>query len=162
NKEGEILLEGFNKILSKSPTYVINIFNIYLTIYIKADENCLKKFKENLLRKEFPSIGRKEYLARIDYIDFVEAQIKRFSRLTKYKIQEGIYLNKKIADTLEISGINYRMNFKYYKDLMDKTGLRYFEKKDVVYVDSGTIEKGEFLFDKDEDKIIDLIGDLDE
>ncbi|MDQ7056762.1 MAG: hypothetical protein Q9M89_10095 [Persephonella sp.] len=51
------------------------------------------------------------------------------------------------------------MNFKYNKELLEKTGLRYFERKDVVYIDEGLISDGELLFDKEENRIIDLVGD---
>ncbi|ACN99737.1 crispr-associated protein Cas5, tneap subtype [Sulfurihydrogenibium azorense Az-Fu1] len=159
DKERGIFLEGFNKVFSKSPTYVVNIYDISLTIYLKAKEEYLKLFKENLLKNEYPSLGRKEDLVRIDYIDFIEPQLRKFSNIERFLIKSGVYLNKKTADLFGLSGINYRMNFKYDKELLDKTGLRYFEKKDVVYVDSGTLKNGEILFDEADQAIIDLIGD---
>lgn len=159
NKEGEIFLEGFNKAFSKSPTYVVNIYDIYLTIYLKAEEEYLNIFKENLLKSEYPSLGRKEDLIRVDSINFIEPQVRKFSKIERFLIKSGIYLNKETADKFWLSGINYRMNFKYDKALLEKTGLRYFEKKDVVYVDSGTLKNGEILFDEEEQTIIDLIGD---
>ena len=158
-EKGYPLLEGFNKAFSKSPTYVANVYGVNLTIYLKAKEIYLQKFKENLLKLEYPSLGRKEDLIRIDYIDFIEPVEKRFSKFKRLLIKNSMYLNKETADKLGLSGINYRMNFKYDKELLDKTGLRYFEKKDVVYVDSGSIKKGQFLTDEEEETLIDLIGD---
>ncbi|WP_029521654.1 type I-B CRISPR-associated protein Cas5b [Persephonella sp. KM09-Lau-8] len=160
NKEEEIVLEGFNKAFSKSPTYVANVYGINLTIYLKAEEEYLQKFKENLFKLEYPSLGRKEDLIRIDYIDFIEPVEEKFSKFKRLLIKNGMYLNKATADKLGLSGINYRMNFKYDKELSDKAGLRYFEKKDVVYIDSGFIKKGQFLVDKEEETLIDLIGDI--
>ncbi len=158
NKEGEIVLKSFkNKVFSKSPTFVTNIYDIHLNIYIKAEEKYLKLFKENLLKNEYPSLGRKEDLIRIDYIDFIEAINKDFSE-EEHIIDYGIYLNKETAVNLGIVGINYRMNFKYDKELLDKTGLRYFEKKDVVYIDHDYIEDGDLLFDEEDKRVIDLIG----
>ena len=159
NKEGEIVLEGFNKAFSKSPTYVANVYGINLTIYLKAEEEYLEKFKENLFKLEYPSLGRKEDLIRIDYIDLVEPILQDFSE-DEHIIDYGIYLNKSTADQLGIRGINYRMNFKYNKELLEKTGLRYFEKKDVAYIDDALIEDGEFLFDEEEERLIDLVGDV--
>ncbi|MGB9762568.1 MAG: type I-B CRISPR-associated protein Cas5b [Minisyncoccia bacterium] len=157
-KKGSTILEGFNKALTKSPTYVANIFNVNLTIYIKAPKEYLKTFKENVLKKEYPSLGRREDLLRVDFVDFVELQKEEILHFKPYRITEGIYLNKSTADNVGITGINYRMNFNYDK----KANLRYFKKKDIVYVDSGYIDKGEFLFDKEEGRIVDLIGDEDE
>ncbi len=158
NKEGEIVLEGFNKAFSKSPTYVANVYGINLTIYLKAEEKYLQKFKENLLKLEYPSLGRREDLIRIDYIDFVEPVLQDFSE-DEHVIDYGIYLNKSTANQLKVKGINYRMNFKYNKELLEKTGLRYFERKDVVFVDDALVEDGEFLFDEEEKRLIDLVGD---
>ena len=159
NKEGEIVLEGFNKAFSKSPTYVANVYGVNLTIYLKAEEEYLQKFKENLLKLEYPSLGRREDLVRIDYVDFIEPVLQDFSE-DEHIIDYGIYLNKSTADQLGIRGINYRMNFKYNKELLEKTGLRYFERKDVVYIDDALVEEGEFLFDEEEEKFIDLVGDV--
>ena len=158
NKEGEIVLEGFNKTFSKSPTYVANVYGVDLTIYLKAKEEYLQKFRENLFKLEYPSLGRKEDLIRVDYIDFMEPVLQDFSE-DEHVIDYGIYLNKSTADQLGIRGINYRMNFKYNKELLEKTGLRYFERKDVVYIDDALVEDGEFLFDEEEERLVDLVGD---
>ncbi len=159
-EEGKkIVLEGFNKVFSKSPTYVANIFNVNLTIYIKANEEYMERFRENLLKVEFPWLGRREDLIRIDYIDFIEVDYKDFSIFNPYKIKEGIYISKETAKDLGIGGINYRMNFKYDGELLKTTQLRYFEKIDVVYVDNGLIKKGKFLFDTEDKRIIELLGD---
>ncbi len=157
--KGYPLLEGFNKAFSKSPTYVANVYGVNLTIYLKTEEKYLQKFKENLLKLEYPSLGRKEDLIRIDYIDFIEPVLQNFSE-DEHIIDYGIYLNKTTADQLGIRGINYRMNFKYNKELLEKTGLRYFERKDVVYIDDALVEYGEFLFDENEERLIDLVGDV--
>ena len=51
------------------------------------------------------------------------------------------------------------MNFKYDGDLLKKTGIRYFKKKDIVYIDNAILKDGEMLFDSEENRIIDLAGD---
>jgi CRISPR-associated protein Cas5t len=116
----------------------------------------LEEFEKALFRKEYPSLGRYEDLFRVDRVDVIEVG-KRLLR--RYPIKNGIYLNKNTADYLELKGINYRMNFKYDGELLQKTGLRYFEKKDVVYVDNGSFRRKEILFDEEKERIIDLIGD---
>jgi len=156
--KGYPYLKNFNKSLSKSPTYVANIFHNELLIYIYSDKKYLKKFAENILTNSYPSIGRYEDIARIDKIEFIKPQKVNFYD-EEHIITYGIYLKKETATKLNLHGINYRMNFKYNQNLLEKTGLRYFEKKDVVYVDNGIIEENELLFDTEENRIIDLIGD---
>ncbi len=156
--KGYPILEGFNKTFSKSPTFITNIFHNQLLIYIHSEKQYLEKFAETLLKKEYPNLGRYEDLVRIDEIEFIEPEKREFY-YDEHIINYGIYLNKETADSLGIKGINYRMNFKYDKTLLEKTGLRYFEKKDVVYIDEGLIDDGELLFDEKENRVIDLIGD---
>ena len=72
-----------------------------------------------------------------------------------YPLENGIYFSKEKAKELEVNGINYRMNF-YYES---KNGMRFFKKKDVVYVDNKILGFGSILYDKEEDKVVVLIGD---
>ena len=154
---GYPILEGFNKALSKTPTYVANLFDVYLTIYLLAEERFLDRFTNNLFTIEFPHIGRYEDIARIDYIGYIKLEKRQFSfRTNSHTIDYGIYIKKDTADEIGIAGINYRLNFKY--DIIK--GIRYFKKVDIVYVDSGEIEKGLHLFDPEEGRIVELIGDL--
>ena len=156
--KGYPLIEGFNKTFSKSPTYVANVFDVKLVIYIKAQERYLNFFMDNIFKNEYPSLGRREDLLRIDFIDFIVPIEKDFS-LEEHVVNYGIYLNRLTADKFNLKGINYRMNFKYDGDLLEKTGLRYFEKKDVVYIDEAILEEGKILFDDEDNRIIDFIGD---
>jgi CRISPR-associated protein Cas5t len=157
-EDNKPILEGFNKAFSKSPTYVANIYDMNLTIYIKAEEKYLEKFIENVFKIEYPDLGRKEDLLRIDSVKIIEPDLRDFED-EEHEINYGIYLNKYTADKFGIRGINYRMNFKYNGELLEKTGIRYFEKKDVVYIDNAILEDGEILFDEEESRIIDLVGD---
>lgn len=157
-EKGYPYLEGFNKALSKSPTYVANIFDINLHIYIKADEEYLNRFIDNIFRLNYPSIGRYEDLIRIDELEIIEPKVIDLYEEPQ-EIDYGIYISKETANTLGLEGINYRMNFKYDNELLQKTGIRYFEKKDVVYIDNASLEEGEILFDAEEQRIIDLVGD---
>ncbi len=154
-----IILEDFNASLSNSPTYVANMFNMELIIYIKAEEIYLNKFMQNIFKLDYPYLGRREDLIRMDYVDFVEVDRKTFSSFRPYYIKHGIYVSDETARSYNLKGICYKMNFKYDKDMLKKTGLRYFDKKDVVYVDNGLLKTGEMLFDEKENTVIDLIGE---
>jgi CRISPR-associated protein Cas5t len=149
-----VYIDEHDKKLTKSPLYVANLYGISLTIYIESDLYYLEKFKENLLIYEYPSLGRKEDLVRVDSVDMVElVEIDLFE--DKYQLKNGIYFSKEKAKELGVSGINYRMRFRY-KII---NGIRYFDRKDVVYVDSGVLKDGSILYDKEEKKVVDLIGD---
>lgn len=158
-KDSPLYIEGFDSIFNQSPTYVTNLYGVELVIYIKAEKGYLEKFKENLFLYEYPSLGRREDLIRIDSIDFVEPQKADFYD-EPHTIDYGVYLSKETAEKLHLRGINYRMNFKYDGELLKKTGIRYFEKIDVVYVDSGFVDDGNTLFDHQENRIVDLVGDV--
>jgi len=156
-KRGEreqIILEGFNKAFNKSPTFVANIFDINLTIYMRTEEKSLEKFRKKLMKKEYPHLGRYEDLMRIDFINYVELFPKSFGRRNPYTIFKGTYIKEETAKKHGLSGVNYRLNFKYEI----KNGIRHFEKVDIVYIDNGTL-KGEWLFDESENLCIEFIGD---
>jgi CRISPR-associated protein Cas5t len=149
-----VYIDEHDKKLTKSPLCVANLYSVSLTIYIESDLYYLEKFKENLLIHEYPSLGRKEDLVRVDSVDMVEL-IERDLFKDEYQLENGIYLSKEKAKELGLSGINYRMRFRY--EIID--GIRYFDRRDVVYVDNGVLKDGNILYDKEENKIVDLIGD---
>lgn len=159
NKDSPFFLEGFNSMFNKSPTYVTNLYGVELVIYIKSDKKYLEKFAENLTLYEYPSLGRREDLLRVDAVEFIQPEKIDFYE-TEHKINYGVYLNIETANKLKIRGINYRLNFKYDGQLLKKTGMRYFDKVDVVYVDSVYIDDGQAFFDQQENRIVDLIGDI--
>lgn len=148
-------IENISRVFSTSPTYVANIFDNNLVIYLQSEQTLLEKFEENLLKIGFPSIGRHEDLVRIDDIKFVDLKERAFTFRGFHKITYGIYLKKETANALKIEGINYRMNFTY--EIIE--GLRYFDKRDVVYLDTGTINNSSFIYDEETDRIVELIGD---
>jgi CRISPR-associated protein Cas5t len=156
-ERGYPLLEGFGKTLSQSPTYVANVFDVELNIYLCAEYSWLEKFKTNLFMKEYPYLGRYEDLLRVDFIDFVNLSTVTFTgmRGKSHRVNYGLYLKKETAEAIKVNGINYRLNFKYRK----LGHLRYFEKVDVVYVDNTNITEGSFLFDEHDKRIVELIGD---
>lgn len=157
SEKAQTVIDGFNKALSKSPTFIANIFDIDLNIYLLSDNVYMRKFMENIFEKEFPHLGRYEDIIRIDSVNLIDVKEKEFSMFVdEHKIDYGIYLKRETANKLNIEGINYRMNFKY--DIID--GLRYFSKVDIIYTDNAIINTGKFLFDSEDERIIELIGDL--
>jgi len=152
-----IYIEEYNKKLIKSPIYVANLYSVELIIHIDAELKYLEKFRENLLNLEYPSLGRKEDLVRIDSVEIVKEEelIERDLSEDSYQLENGIYFSKEKAKELGVNGINYRMNF-YYES---KNGIRFFKKKDVVYVDNKILGFGSILYDKKEKKVVVLIGD---
>ncbi|MEK7433020.1 MAG: type I-B CRISPR-associated protein Cas5b [Cyanobacteriota bacterium] len=161
--EGKTLIKDFNAELSQTPVYVANIFNIDLNIYLLAEKNLLEKFKTNIFTKNYPSLGRYEDLARIDFVDFVDLEEKTFSPFDEeqqHNIDYGIYITKNKAIDCVLKGINYRLPFKY-ENIKENDGLRVFKEKiDTVFVDNGLIDRGNFLFDNQDNRIIELIGDF--
>jgi len=149
-----IYIEEHDKKLTKSPLYVSNLYDVNLIIYIESDLYYLEKFKENLLIHEYPSLGRKEDLVRVDSADIVEL-VERDLFEDEYQLKNGIYLSKEKAKEFGVIGINYRMRFRY--EIIDN--IRYFNRKDVVYVDDKFLKFGSILYDKEKDKVVDLIGD---
>jgi CRISPR-associated protein Cas5t len=98
----------------------------------------------------------------VDIVELIERDLFE----DRYPLKNGIYFSKEKAKELEVNGINYRMNF-YYES---KNGIRFFKKKDVVYIhvddnddnDNDNyrfLNIGKILYDKEENKIVDLIGD---
>jgi len=156
-ERGYPLIEGLGKSLSQSPTYVANVFDVELNFYLYAEPTWLEKFKANLFIKEYPHLGRYEDLLRVDFAELISLSKVTFTgmRGKSHRVDYGIYLKRDTAETIKISGINYRLNFKY-----DKLGpLRYFQKVDVVYIDNTSITEGTFLFDEHDERIVELIGD---
>lgn len=159
--EGKTLLKDFGSELSETPVYVANLYNVDLNIYISSEKELLEKFKENVFNKSFPSLGRYEDLARIDFIDFIELEEKTFFHRgnNRHIIDYGIYLTKEITKEVYLEGINYRLPFKY-ENIKETNGLRVFKNKiDTVFIDNGTVSNGKFLFDSQDNRIVELIGD---
>jgi CRISPR-associated protein Cas5t len=159
----QVILEGFNKALSSTPTYVATITNIHLRIYFQAEKELLNELQNNLLCNHFPYIGRHEDLARIDQLEIIKPNVKSFVRNNRLDINYGIYLKTETAKSASIKGSNFQIPFRHE----EIEGLRYFKKENVVFVDNidEEIKSGNFLIDEDVDEIftqpilIELFGD---
>ncbi|MCF8308392.1 MAG: type I-B CRISPR-associated protein Cas5b [Bacteroidales bacterium] len=151
NKE-QIIIEEFSKALSNSPTYVANITNIFLRIYIHMEDEYMDRFINNVYYVNYPSLGRYEDLLRIDEIKYIEPEIEHIQE-NGFSIEYGIYLKPETAQLSGIKGSNF--NIPFYHQLVND--LRFFEKEKVVYVDSGLLdpidEDLDIAVDKETDSI---------
>lgn len=149
-EKNQVILPDFKKALSNSPTYVANVTNVYLRIYLQMDDKYLNSFKENVLQVNYPSLGRYEDLMRIDEVEFIEPKKKIMEGMDKpILVDYPIYLRPETARDSGIKGSNFQLPF--YHQLIQ--GIRFFEKENVVYTDSGSIKYGEYLMDTDVDEI---------
>lgn len=146
-KEGEIVLEDFNKALSSTPTYVANVTNIHLRIFLEMKKECLEKFKDKVLQINYPSLGRYEDLMRIDEVDFIEPEKQKLDNFNPANINYSVYLDPITSEVTGQKGSNFQLPF--YHELVNR--MRFFEKEKVVYTDTATLNKGEHLFDTDTD-----------
>lgn len=152
-KDRGTYLPDFNSSLKSSITYVANIFDLNLIIHVLSEGSILANIVNNIYN-DFQSIGRHEDIARIDEVNFVEIDKKSISLKSSYRIKNGIYLKKDTANRFNLRGINYRINYKY--DIINN--FRFFNKKDVIYVDRGEIRNSDIFVDEEND-LVDFIGD---
>ena len=127
-REGQPELPGFSKTLISSPVYVQELHDVYLTFYVAGAEELLSKFLENLLIKDFISIGRKEDTALlIQEPEFVE--LEPFKGPGFFRIEDLTLLTRETAEKIGLSGTFYRLGLCYDEELKELTGWRYFIKK---------------------------------
>ncbi|WP_456455746.1 type I-B CRISPR-associated protein Cas5b [Thermovibrio sp.] len=154
-------LEGFRKTLVHSPIYVELLYDVNLTIYISTKNELLKKFSENLLLRDFPSIGRKEDLAVL-LEEPKEVELKPYvpSFLEGLETKEWSYFTRETAKKLGISGTYYRLGVSYSSYLKEKLGWRFFKKKDFLLALSGELirETADNLYiDPTEERVLEMI-----
>lgn len=149
-------LDEIKKDLEKrTPTYVTLISSINLNIYIHAGERLLNDFQKNLYRI-YPSLGRYEDLAQIEFSDYVELNVIKFSKRDKsHKTDYYTYLDgESVKDLDEMHGSYLRIPTVY--EVNNK--IRIFKKKDVLCLsDNCLVTSGTFFFDVGEERIVDLI-----
>lgn len=149
-KEGEVILEDFNKSLSNTPTYVANITNIHHRIYIQMDKEYMERFIDQALRVNYPSLGRYEDLMRIDAIDLMSPTSLEIGGFDDpISVDYGIYLRPETKESEGIRGSNFQLPF-YHQEI---NGLRFFEKEKVIYTDSGSLKSGKYLMDENTDEV---------
>lgn len=149
-EKSQTILNDFNKALSSSPTYVANITNVNLRIYIQMRKEYLETFKDRILRVNYPSLGRYEDLVRIDEVVFVTLEKKSIGNFDEpIPIDYAVYLKPETAFVTGNKGSNFQLPF--YHQLVNE--MRFFEKEKVVFTDSGHLSSGEFLLDTESDEI---------
>lgn len=132
------------KEVTKMPMNQHMLLNVKLLIHINAEDEILDKLYDKFLNlEEHLSLGRKEDLARIDNIQFVDVGIHEIDDenkgeyiLNKYDVKMPVYLPKDKVNN-ELNGIRYRLNNYYLGN------RKCWKKIDVVYVEAGaTINEG--------------------
>lgn len=141
-----------NKAVTSVPSYVHMLYNVYLIIHVFAQQNIIDAIIEGIKDSyEYFSLGRKEDLAVIEdvkQVDIEEIIIGR-GKAEPYEIKCPVYIPKKQLPS-GLSGINYRLNWKY----TIQNELRVWERIDTVYVESGNvIDSGTILLDEEKDLV---------
>ena len=141
-----------NKAVTSVPSYVHMLYNVNLIIHVFAQQNIIDAIIEGIKDSyEYFSLGRKEDLAVIEdvkQVDIEEIIIGR-GKAEPYEIKCPVYIPKKQLPS-GLSGINYRLNWKY----TIQNELRVWERIDTVYVESGNvIDSGTILLDEEKDLV---------
>lgn len=148
--EKQTILEGFRKALSNSPTYTANVTNINLRIYVEMDTEYLEAFRNKIMLRNYPSLGRYEDLLRIDDAKFVTPTKKAIGNFDRpIPIDYATYLTPEMAQLSGCQGSTFYLPF--YHDMVE--GKRFFKKEKAIFLDSGYFDQGEFLFDDEADEI---------
>lgn len=147
----QIILKNFNKAFSNTPTYIANITNINLRIYLQMPDDLMTMFQEKIMCPyTYPSLGRFEDLLRIDEVKIIEAQKQECNLINNYKISYGIYLR---PDTAKDNGLivsNFLIPFLYE----EIDNIRFFKNREkVIYTDNGYITNGNYYFDEENDDV---------
>lgn len=136
------------------------LLNVSLIIHINASDDILEKLINGIENSdEYFSLGRREDLAYIK--DYKIVELRKVSvedndeEATEFSsglvLKNNMYIPKmKINKREKLSGINYRLNFKY--DIVNKN--RNWQKIDSLYVEKGSrIHKGTILIDEKENAV---------
>ncbi len=147
-----------NKAVTSVPSYVHMLYNVYLIIHVFAQQNIIDAIIEGIKdSEEYFSLGRKEDLVVIEdvkQVDIEEIIIGR-GKAEPYEIKCPVYIPKKQLPS-GLSGINYRLNWKY----TIQNELRVWERIDTVYVESGNvIDSGTILLDEEKDLVFLMNGE---
>ena len=136
------------------------LLNVSLIVHINGADDILEKLINGIENSdEYFSLGRREDLAYIkDYkiVELREVSVEDNEETTAefssgLVLKNNMYIPKtKINKREKLSGINYRLNFRY--DIVN--GNRNWEKIDSLYVERGSrIHKGSMLIDEKENAV---------
>ena len=140
-----------DKETTKMPLNMHLLHNVELIIHVKAEDEVIDNIVEGIKNSdEYLSLGRREDLVRIDGVKFVELTEHTPNLMQSYVIKRPIYVPKDAIDSEELSGINYRLNWKY--KIIE--GLRQWEKIDTKYVEKGAeIIEDTIILDDEKDLV---------
>jgi len=136
---------------TKRPTKIHELYNVNLLIHVIAQEEILNKIYNCLSNVyEFPSIGRKEDLVRLDEIKIVsvkEIDLEETEEI--FVLDWNVYIpewfNEEFLNS-RLTGIYYMINSKYTVE----NGIRYWDKTRVLYIERGKIiDEGRVFIDDD-------------
>lgn len=135
--------------ITSMPLNVHMLYGVSLVIHVVSDEDTLNKIYEGFRTADTAfTLGRREDLARLDDIKFVElnklVKEDEFDDEQDIKLKYSMYVPDKYKTSLR--GIGYKIN-KVYK-VVNK--LRQWEKVKVKYVECDeSLDKGEYYIDND-------------
>lgn len=133
------------------PLNVNLLYNVNLIIHVfYPDEKVLTNLYDRLTApNEYLSLGRREDLAIVTDLKFVELKLVDFEDLDEpYILKNNIYIPSGYLENLEASGINYIVNYSYELE----NGKRRWNKASVKYIEKGRIfESGKFYLDEEGD-----------
>jgi CRISPR-associated protein Cas5t len=98
------------------PTYVYLLKDVELLLHVRADEDTLHALYEALQSiEEAPSIGRREDLAVIRHVSFVELQKQQLEN--KHELRQDVYIPyeqiENDAPFMSTTGVSFRLNTVY-------------------------------------------------
>ncbi|WP_456436056.1 CRISPR-associated protein Cas5 [Thermovibrio ammonificans] len=159
-RAGQPELKGFSRSLLKAPTYVETLTDVHLTLYIlfpPESEELEKDFLNGLLLKEFPSLGRKEDIARLEE----EPRFVELDPLEEETVLPSFaYFTRETATELGLGGAFYRLPLSYDGELAKELGWRFFKRRDLLLAPPGQVVEplsDKVLYDPSEDRVVELI-----
>lgn len=153
-----IILDGLSSvvpsydtnIMSSMPLYTHMLYDVYLVIHIRADEDLLQQIQTSVqTNDQHLSLGRYEDLLRIDNVTLVDLhEVDEPKRL-----KHSVYIPKHYIED-SINGIPYRLNWTY----TIKNNNREWTRIPVVYVNKDQIlDNDDFIMpiyvDKDDNVV---------
>lgn len=128
---------------TKMPLNIHLLYNLNLIIHVNTEKDVLNKIYNAIINSnEFFSIGRKEDLARIDDVKFVNINFFDYDNSEDIiEIRNNIYIPYGYINFDNTNGINYRLNYKYEKKddilIWEKAHVKYIEKG--MFIDNGIV-----------------------
>jgi len=133
-------------LLTRTPTYVTLISSIDLNIYITASDRLLNDFNENLFRN-YPSIGRHEDIANIEFVGDITLEERKLSRMNIHKIDYYVYISEEKSKSFKKTRGSFLRIPTVYEIV---NGIRYYTKTNVICLGDTELSEGHFYFDNTE------------